>query len=154
LDRLSPTLCHLDAHPANLLTRTRSGGAQETVVLDWSCLSLAPPGAEAQVLVAGALATLRAEPEAVKAMAAAVSSGYLDGLRDCGLNPEPQALRFAYAASASLQWTFGTAGLLLRSVLDESLRVQTEILHRRSFQEFVAHRAGMIRYLLDLADEV
>ncbi len=151
LEGLPHGLAHRDAHPANLLTPRAD--AAEAVLVDWSSAGLAPWGAEGQAMAGGALATLRAESTEAEALGEAVFEGYAAGLADGGGPTDRTALRFAFAAGASLQWTFGTMGLLLRAGLGENPRLALEALHGRSFEALAHHRAGMLRWLLGLGDE-
>jgi hypothetical protein len=151
LEGLPQCLAHRDAHPANLLTPFPD--AEEGVLLDWSSAGLAPWGVEGQAMAGGALATLRADAAEAEGLGEAVFAGYAAGVADGGGPADPAALRFAFAAGASLQWTFGTMGLLLRAGLDEDHRKALEALHGRTFEALARHRAGMLDWLLGLGDE-
>lgn len=151
LESLPASLAHLDAHPANLLTREGVDGGHETVAVDWSNLSFAPLGAEAQALVVGSVSTLRAPSKDIEVLAASVLEGYQGGLADAGARSDPEALRFAFAASAALHWTFGLTGLLLRDVNAQLRRGTATTMPGVSEQ--VAGRVRLVRYLLDRGEE-
>ncbi len=51
LDRLPQTICHWDAHRANLVSRTSPSGVVETTALDWAGVGWGPVGAETSKLL-------------------------------------------------------------------------------------------------------
>ncbi len=112
LERLPPTVSHLDAWRANLMARD-TGRATETVAIDWSLLGLAPAGQEIAVFVTGPRLWLSLDPADAHAIGELSFQSYLAGLRDAGWAGTQADVRFAYAASAAL-WAVTPAPLWLR----------------------------------------
>ncbi|HET7567792.1 MAG TPA: phosphotransferase [Gaiellaceae bacterium] len=99
IDTLPHTLCHNDLHPANVL------GADGSVVVDWAFCGLAPLGLDPGVLVADGVADRVVAPADADAAAAAVWTGYANGLRDGGVHDvEPIRWAFLRATALRLAW--------------------------------------------------
>jgi thiamine kinase-like enzyme len=94
LDVQPPTLCHNDLHPGNVL------GELGEVVIDWPYCGLGSAGLDAGVLVADGIADAAFPAEQADEVAAAVWTGYLEGL---GGAFDEADVRFAFARGTALR---------------------------------------------------
>jgi hypothetical protein len=90
-------------------------------------------------------------PTDLQAFDATIFDSYVTGLREVGWRGDPEVARFGFAASASLKY----AGLLLwlGDLADERSWAKWEARSGQPIDTFVQHQAGLVTYLLDLADE-
>jgi hypothetical protein len=119
LARLPQTFCHLDAWRGNLGTAGRADGQPETIVLDWAFAGAAPPGQEISPLIWVALLEFLVEAHTAAALEETILESYLAGLHTAGWRGDPRAVRFAYLASALLQWATVPEALLYACDADE-----------------------------------
>jgi hypothetical protein len=94
LDAQPPTLCHNDLHPGNVL------GSHGEVVIDWPYCGLGAPGLDTGVLVADGIADAAFPAEQADEVAAAVWTGYLEGLDEAF---DEADVRFAFARGTALR---------------------------------------------------
>jgi len=149
--RLPLTLCHRDAFPANLFSRTGSAGKRETLAIDWAFAGIGPVGEEL-----GPLVTMRADPDpglAPHALREAAFGGYLLGLREAGWDGDPRLVWLGYATTAPLRYSFATLGALARTLLADDGVGVLEQQRAQPIGQIIAHDAAFVADLLDLADE-
>lgn len=151
LDRLPPTVSHLDAWRTNLIARD-TAGATETVAIDWSLFGLAPAGQEIAVFVTGARLWLTLGPADAGALGELSFSSYLAGLRDAGWAGQEADIRFAYAASAAL-WAGIPAPLWLRWLTLPARRAWLERKFGMPLEDAAEPFGAFIGYALELGDE-
>lgn len=151
LERLPPTVSHLDAWRANLIARDRDE-ATETVAIDWSLLGLAPAGQEIAVFVTGARVWLSLGPTEADAIGELSFGSYVDGLRDAGCAVAEADVRFAYAASAAL-WAGIAAPIWLQWFTLPARREWLERKFGMPLEDAAEPFGAFIGFALDLADE-
>lgn len=151
LERLPPTVSHLDAWRANLIARD-TDGATETVAIDWSLVGLAPAGQEVAIFVTGARLWLSLGPAEADAIGDLSFLSYLEGLRDSGWAGAEADVRFAYAASAAL-WAGIPAPLWLRWFTLPARREWLERKFGMTLEDAAEPFGAFIGFALDLGDE-
>lgn len=151
LERLPPTVSHLDAWRANLIARDKAGKT-ETVAIDWSLLGLAPAGQEIAVVVTGPRLWLSLTPADADAIGELSFASYLDGLHDAGSAGAAADVRFAYAASVAL-WGGIPAPLWLRWFTLPARREWLERKFGMPLEDAAEPFGRFIGFALDLADE-
>ncbi|WP_245557624.1 phosphotransferase [Deinococcus peraridilitoris] len=147
LERLPQTLCHLDVFRRNLLRRM-TNGQEQTVLLDWAFTGTGALGEEIAPLVTGTVMFFGLEADKLRKLDAVVFEEYLAGLHEAGWRGDPQEVRFAYAATSALRYTFPPV-----SVLDEQFIPVVESIFGRPFAEVTAHHAETRSFLAERADE-
>jgi hypothetical protein len=110
--RLPVTFCHLDAWRGNLFAGTAADGHPETIAIDWAFTGYAPPGQEISPVVWAALLEFLVDATPAAALEETVVESYLAALHAAGWRGDPRAVRFAYLASALLQWATVPEALL------------------------------------------
>jgi len=151
LERLPPTVSHLDAWRANLIARD-SVGATETVAIDWSLLGLAPAGQEIAVFVTGPRLWLSLDPAEADALGELSFRSYLDGLHDAGWVGVEADVRFAYATSVAL-WAGIAAPVWMRWFTLPARREWLERKFRMPLEDAAEPFGAFIGFALELADE-
>lgn len=156
LDRLPQTLCHSDADRRNLLARRRPDGTDETVVIDWAFLGLAPVGAETAPLVGSSvLWFLGVGTDDLPSMAEIAFEGYLAGLRDVGWSGNPALARLGFTATFSLR--YGPFTAIIRTVVPGETRDRMRAIAAqaigRPIEEIIDQSSELMRFALDLGDE-
>lgn len=149
--RLPHTLCHRDAFPANLFTRTTPDGQHQTVAIDWAFVGIGPVGEELAPLIG-----MRADPDPGLArghVEEAVFDGYVTGLRAAGWHDDPRLIRLGYAATAPLRYSIATAATLALTILQDGGSGALEERRHQPIAQIVAQDAAFVMHLLDLADE-
>jgi hypothetical protein len=139
LHRLPHGMAHGDAAPANLL----EPGDGTVVAIDWSYGACGPLGSDLGQLLAGRVESGDMEPSELPGVAAAVRSGYLDGLADTGCRVDVRDVELAWATHLALRSVFSALIVDHRPDLDGDAR-----------RELLARRAGLCRFGLDLAAQV
>lgn len=155
LDKLPQTLCHFDAFRRNMLAR-RTGGAEETVLIDWAFVGKGPIGAEIVSTVWVTLGFLELDSSSAEALEAVVFNGYMKGLQDSGWTGDARLARLGFTAAIGLR-RLGTFGHILPLILDPGRNAQVEELARRPISEVADHfgRIGaVIERLTDDAREL
>ena len=102
LATLPTTVAHHDAKASNLF-RERTATGDRTVVIDWGFFGLAPLGADIGHHVALDVCVDTVDPAEGLEHDRAATDAYLAGLRDYGWQGNEADVRFAAAASGSLQ---------------------------------------------------
>lgn len=99
VEALPRTLAHLDVWPANLIA-----GPAATVLLDWSFVGDGALGEDIGNLVVDTFADGLVPIGMLPEVTAAVTSGYLDGLRAAGNSADPATVVRAIHASAAAKY--------------------------------------------------
>jgi hypothetical protein len=119
LDGLPQTFCHQDAFGRNLFFRR-----EQVIAIDWGYAGLAPVGAELAPLIGAAFGLARFPSSQAKELDQACFSGYLEGLRQAGWEPDPRQVRLSYTVTMTLRYVLGaTVGEMLPGLLDERTRL-------------------------------
>ncbi len=147
LDRLPATFSHLDAWRGNLFAGTTPHGQPETIAIDWALTGTAPPGQEISPLIWVALLEFLVDAGQSTALEEAVVDRYLVALHATGWRGDPRAVRFAYLASALLQWATVPEALLYAT--DPGEGAWAEARWGRSRAEIVQASAAVTYALLD-----
>ncbi|MGH9227396.1 MAG: phosphotransferase [Acidimicrobiales bacterium] len=143
LDRMPPTLCHLDFHPANLF----DGGHGTTAAIDWSFVGIGALGEDAGNLVPDAVLDFHVGPEELTVLYDAVADGYTAGLRDAGWTGSDATVRLAMSA------TMGAKYAWIGPALARAAIAGRELLNGRPIAEALSWWAPTVAFLLDRARE-
>jgi hypothetical protein len=101
------TVCHLDVWPMNLI-----GDGTSTVLLDWAFTGEGGLGEDPANLIVDSVADGLIDATLLPEIAAAVTDGYLAGLRDGGWNGSPDTVRRAIAVGGVAKYCwFGPLAL-------------------------------------------
>jgi hypothetical protein len=110
LESLPRSLCHHDATRRNLASLFVSGQPR-TVAIDWQGLGIGHLGEELAAMVCVSLQFLDVPIDAAHDFERDAFAGYVQGLRETGWDGDERAVRFGYAAAASLFLGVGGAGV-------------------------------------------
>jgi hypothetical protein len=143
LERLPPTLSHLDLHPANLF----ADRGLATVAIDWSFVGVGATGEDAGNLVPDAVLDFHVPAARIDDLYETVAAGYAAGLRDAGWHGPDAAVRLGMAATIAAKYAW-----ILPAILRAALE-HRELLNGRPFAEAMEWWAPTVRFLLDRADE-
>jgi hypothetical protein len=120
LDGLPHTLCHRDAFPRNLFIRPGTDGSEHLAAIDWAFVGVGPIGQELAPLVVASVLFNDIAPTIAGRLEDHILSQYSEGLRATGVELDPQAVQFGYAASAALNYGLGCTGWILSLAVGES----------------------------------
>ena len=151
LDRLPSIFSHLDAWRGNLVAGTAADGQPETIAIDWAFTGYAPPGQEISPLIWVTFLEFLLDAGQIAALEEAVMDCYLAALRVAGWHGDPRAVRFAYLASALLQWATVPEALLYACDADEG--AWAEARWGRPLADIVLASAAVTYALLDWVAE-
>lgn len=152
LDRLPHTFCHRDAFRSNLLLCRDGSGQDRIVAIDWAYAGLGPVGEEIAPLIVAA--PVGGGPDlAPWVVEAPVFNSYLQGLSEAGWRGETWRVRFGFAASAALRYTFMTVAEMLGDVGDEQGYASIERRRGQPIAQVMEQHAALTHFLLGLADE-
>lgn len=101
LDRLDPTLAHLDLHPANLLDANG-----DTAVIDWAFVGIGALGEDAGNLVPDSVLDFHVPPERLDDLYSVVADGYHAGLRSAGCGRSSDEVRLAMSATMAAKYAW------------------------------------------------
>jgi hypothetical protein len=152
LERLPQVLCHRDAFRANLFIRSQGDHTDGVVAVDWAFAGRGPVGEEIAPLIAMQPAGSQ-ERFTPWELEEPVFDAYLQGLEDAGWRGDPLLVRFGYAASAALRYTFPTVIEIITDLRDNRRHRVVEGRRGIPFQEAVERQVALAEFLLDLADE-
>jgi hypothetical protein len=107
------TVCHLDVWPTNLI----DGGA-DTVLVDWSFAGEGGLGEDAANLIVDSVADGLIDAALLPDITAAVTDGYVEGLRDGGWRGDPDDVRRAIATFGSAKYCWFAPRVLVRVTRD------------------------------------
>ena len=143
LERLPPTLCHLDLHPANLF----ADGEHSTVAIDWSFVGHGAIGEDAGNLVPDSLLDFHVAADRIDDLYETVATGYAGGLRDAGWDGGDSLVRLGMAATIAAKYAW-----ILPAILRAAVEHRDQV-NGRPFDEAMQWWAPTVRFLLDRADE-
>lgn len=106
---LPRTLVHRDFHADNIFARNGSGGAPETVLIDWDCAGMGVAGEDIGDAVAEAMVYFRHSPRQAEALMATLFDEYLAGLADAGWRGSPGLVRRGIHNNWSVHWCYRIA---------------------------------------------
>ena len=152
MDRLPQSLCHWDAHRANLFSRTAQNGEVQTVAIDWAGVGWGPIGADLSKLLSQTVNFFGMDPASLPALDAALFEQYLEGLRETGWRGDPRVVRFVYTAAAAMRLIVRTASAL-QLIFDERARASFERAAGQPFAVLARRFAQTLPYYLSLVDE-
>jgi Phosphotransferase enzyme family len=143
LDRLPPTLAHLDLHPANMF----EGGGGTTAVIDWAFVGVGALGEDAGNLVPDAVLDFHVPPDRIDDLHAAAVDGYEEGLRSAGWAGPSALVRLALAAAMAAKFAW-IPPAILRAAVERRAH-----LNRRPIAEALPAWAATVDFLLARAAE-
>jgi hypothetical protein len=161
LDTLPQTICHWDAHRANLVSRTigpptPSGPGQderdETVALDWAGVGWGPVGSELSNFLSQTVNFFGMSAAALPDLDAAMFDHYVAGLRETGWEGDPRAARFGHAAASAARLVVRTASAL-ELAIHTSSREAFERATGLPFATLADMFGTTLPYYLSLTDE-
>jgi hypothetical protein len=152
LDRLPQTLCHWDAHRANLMSRTTAEGAVETVAIDWAGLGWGPIGSELSKLLSQTVNFFGVRVDALPTLDGRLFAHYVQGLREAGWNGDQQTVRFGYTAAAAMRLIVRTA-TALELAFDDRKRAGYERVTGVAFGVLAGKFSHTLPYYLSLVEE-
>jgi hypothetical protein len=152
LDRLPHTFCHRDAFRSNLLLCQDRSGQEGIVAIDWAYAGLGPVGEEIAPLIVAA--PVGGGPElAPWIVEAPLFNSYLQGLSEACWHGEAWSVRFGFAASAALRYTFMTVAEMLGDIGDEQGYASIERRRGQPIAQVMEQHGALSHFLLGLADE-
>jgi len=152
LDQLPQTICHWDAHRANLLSRTTGEGVIETVAIDWAGVGVGPIGSEISKLLSQTVNFFGLKVDALPGLDAQLFEHYMAGLTESGWHGDPRIVRFGYTAAASMRLIVRTS-MALNFALSERARAGFERAAGVPFAKLAENFKGALPYYLSLVDE-
>jgi len=138
-EALPQTTCHLDVWPMNLIARPGPGA--EIVLLDWAFAGAGAVGEDIGNLIPDSVADGLIDPALLPGIDAAVTGGYLAGLRAGGWRGRDAEVRRAIAVTGAAKYCW-LAPLMLQR-LDAGGR--SGFYDRRGAEQTLAGRLGMLR---------
>jgi len=117
-------LCHNDLHPGNLF----SDGA-DTVLIDWSFVSIGRAGIDPATLVFDAVLDFYVDPDGFGAFRSAVVDGYVQGFSETAPDTDPGTLRLSIRAASAVKHFWIPLALV------DTLARGRETLNRRPLME-------------------
>lgn len=152
LDQMPQTICHWDAHRANLMSRTTAAGEIETVAIDWAGLGWGPIGSELSKLLSQTVNFFGLSADALPALDARIFEHYLEGLRDAGWQGDERVVRFGYTAASAMRLIVRTA-TALELAFDDRKRAGYERAAGVDFGVLADTFSRTLPYYLSLAGE-
>jgi len=154
LAQLPHTLCHRDAGPRNLMSRTRIDGSEETVALDWGMAGHGLLGEEIVPLFNATLTFVAIPIEQIAELARLIFTGYIAGLRDAGWQGDERQVRFGFTALAALKAGVANPAIRMPAVARRAAALPPDVEPPRLLNPGgYAQAAAVGHYLLDLGDE-
>ncbi|MGX1160759.1 hypothetical protein RKD54_001668 [Pseudarthrobacter sp. SLBN-100] len=153
LEGFPQTLCHLDVHRRNMISRPHDAGDQ-TLLIDWAFVGMAALGEELAALVSATIAYGDVQVGDIGELESTVFQGYLAGLRDAGYRANPEQVWAAYSLAASLRLPVGAVRLVLPLLMEPSLHEREQQQHDRPLAELFARWEAMNGHLIALGDSV
>ena len=152
LDRLPQTLCHWDAHRANLMSRTTVDGVVETVAIDWAGVGWGPIGSELSKLLSQTVNFFGVSPDDLPALDTRLFEHYMAGVREAGWTGDERIVRFGYTASSAMRLIVRTA-TALELAFDDRKRAGYERATGVEFGALAGTFSRTLPYYLSLVDE-
>ena len=123
LDLMPQSICHWDAHRANLFSRMTTEGEEETVAIDWAGVGWGPLGSELSKLLSQTVNFFGLDPRTLSALDAELFERYLEGLRETGWQGDRRAVRFGYTAASAMRLIVRVASALRLAADDQAPRI-------------------------------
>jgi hypothetical protein len=118
LEEMPQTFCHQDAFGLNLFCH-----GDQLIAIDWGYAGLAPLGSELAPLIGVAFSLAKFPSSQARELDQACFDGYLEGLRQVGLEPDSRQVRICYCITMLLRYIIGaTVGEILPGLMDEATR--------------------------------
>jgi len=152
LERLPQTICHWDAHRANLMSRTTDEGEVQTIAIDWAGVGWGPVGSELSKLLSQTVNFFGLPVDALPALDARLFDEYVRGLRESGWRGEDAMVRFGYTAAAAMRLIVRTA-LALDLAFDARAREAYERATGLEFAALADRFRRSLPYYLSLVEE-
>jgi hypothetical protein len=152
LDRLPQTICHWDAHRANLFSRTTAEGGVETVAVDWAGVGWGPFGAETSKLLSQTVNFFGLREDSLAALDADIFSQYVQGVRTAGWEGDERIVRFGHTAASAARLVVRTAAAL-ELALNDRARAGFERASGLTFGTLAAKFRATLPYYVSLVDE-
>jgi hypothetical protein len=158
IESLPKTFCHQDAFRRNLFFQHMPEKEPQVVAVDWSYSGIAAVGEEIAPLVHASLSFGAVPAEDAFRLEQIVLDGYMDGLRDAGWQPNPDMIRFSYAAT--IYWRYaigGFAGEMVPWLLEESYHAAIEQAWGKTMEQLADETAssiGWVNYIYDQASKL
>ena len=152
LDALPQTICHWDAHRANLVSREGPGGAVETIALDWAGVGLGAAGTDLSKLLSQTVNFFGLAPDALPALDAELFQYYMRGLKDEGWRGDERDVRFAYTAASAARLVV-RAATAVELALNPRARAGFERAAGMPFPALAGKFKDTLPYYLSLAGE-
>lgn len=136
---------HHDLVRSNLFALSSSS----TAAIDWENVGRGPLGVDLATLVIGSVRRGEAESDHLEEIERQVLTGYLDGLRESGIDAE-RDVRLAYRLALGLRWhvVLGTIG----AALDPTMTGMRGSRPGESRTEGLRHMMAVARHILDAGD--
>jgi hypothetical protein len=152
LDGMPQTICHWDAHRANLISSRSPQGMTETVAIDWAGIGFGPFGAETSKLLSQTVNFYGMREDALPALDAELFEHYVDGLRSAGWRGDTQVVRFGHTAASAVRLVVRTA-TALELAFNPQARAGFERASKLPFATLAAKFRATLPYYLSLAAE-
>jgi hypothetical protein len=152
LDRMPQTICHWDAHRANLLSRTTADGEVETVAIDWAAAGWGPIGSELSKLLSQTVNFFGLSVDALPALDVRLFEHYMTGLADGGWSGDERSVRLAYSAASAMRLIVRTS-MAVDLALDARARAGFERAAGVPFATLAENFKRALPYYLSLVDE-
>jgi hypothetical protein len=137
-EALPQTTCHLDVWPMNLIAR--GGPGEEIVLLDWAFAGAGAVGEDIGNLIPDSVADGLIDPALLPEIEAAVTGGYLAGLRAGGWRGRDAEVRRAVAVTGAAKYCW-LAPRMLQRLADGG---GPGFYDRRAPEQVLAGRLGML----------
>lgn len=138
------TLCHGDAHPANLFAKRHIDGRMETIAIDWAALGIEHLGSDLGPLIGGSIHRFAIPIERAAEFETAMVDAYMQALIELGLTDLADQVRYAWIPAAMI-YAVAAARFLTYA---EQLKASEIALRNRSFEELVSHRVAFLSFLV------
>jgi hypothetical protein len=152
LDQLPQTVCHWDAHRANLMSHTSRDGTVETVAIDWAGVGWGPLGSEMSKFLSQTVNFYGMSAEALPALDLELFEEYMAGLRHVGWSGDERPVRFGHVAVSAVRMIVRTS-TALELAFNERARQAFERAAGQSFVTLAGRFKATMPYYLALVDE-
>ncbi len=152
LDQLPQTVCHWDAHRANLISHTRTDGTVETVAIDWAGVGWGPLGSEMSKFLSQTVNFYGMSAEGLPALDLELFEAYVAGLRHTGWSGDEGPVRFGHVAASAVRVIVRTS-TAIELACNERARQAFERAAGQSFETLAGRFSATMPYYLSLVDE-
>lgn len=147
MDRLPQSLCHHDGFRKNLFVTPG-----RTTAIDWQLMGIGSLGEDVAPLIAVSAQFFCWPAASIRDLEAAVFTGFLEGLREAGYQPDEKQVRFGVMASIALFAGLGTIGIWDFMADAENAPIAESIIGR-PVDEIIEQWTVLQDYCLDLGQE-